>query len=105
MEYQVLVTFISQVRSFTNVIVHFIAVQFLTKAKYSLPTVHDRRLGYSNSLKTSAEGIYFTHTIRLLLVWASSLHSDVYHDKQTIINVLFARLSINTTAKRCVPQH
>jgi hypothetical protein len=29
---------------------------FLTKVKYSLPTVHNRGLGYSNSLKTSAEG-------------------------------------------------
>jgi hypothetical protein len=56
MEYQVLVTFISQISSFTNVIVHFIVVQFLTKVKYSLPTVHDRGRGYSNSLKTSAEG-------------------------------------------------
>jgi hypothetical protein len=56
MEYQVLVTFISQVSSFTNVIVHFIVVQFLTKVKYSLPIVHDHGLGYSNSLKASAEG-------------------------------------------------
>jgi hypothetical protein len=56
MEYQVLVTFISQVSSFTNVIVQFIAVQFLTKVKYSLPTVDDRGRDYSNSLKTSAEG-------------------------------------------------
>jgi hypothetical protein len=29
---------------------------FLTKVKYSLPTVHDRGRGYSNSFKTSAEG-------------------------------------------------
>jgi hypothetical protein len=36
--------------------VHFIAVSFLTKVKYSLPTVHDRGRSYSNSLKTSAEG-------------------------------------------------
>jgi hypothetical protein len=28
----------------------------LTKVKYSLPTVHDRGRGYSNSFKTSAEG-------------------------------------------------
>jgi hypothetical protein len=56
MEYQVLVTFISQACSFTNVIVHFIAIKFLTKVKYSLPTVHDHERGYSNSFKTSAEG-------------------------------------------------
>jgi hypothetical protein len=29
---------------------------FLTKVKYSLPTVHDRGRGYSNSFETSAEG-------------------------------------------------
>jgi hypothetical protein len=29
---------------------------FLTKVKYSLPTVHDRGCGYSNSFETSAEG-------------------------------------------------
>jgi hypothetical protein len=56
MEPQVLVTFIIQVKSFTKIIVHFITVYFLTKVKYSLPTVHDRRRGYSNSFETSTEG-------------------------------------------------
>jgi hypothetical protein len=36
--------------------VHLQLFIFLTKVKYSLPTVHDRGRGYSNSFETSAEG-------------------------------------------------
>jgi hypothetical protein len=36
--------------------VHHKLFSLLTKARHSLPTVHDRGRGYSNSLKTSAEG-------------------------------------------------
>jgi hypothetical protein len=55
-----LVTFIIQVKSFTKIIVHFITVYVLTKVKYSLPTVHDRGRGYSNSFETSVEGYTLT---------------------------------------------
>jgi hypothetical protein len=36
--------------------VHHKLFSLLTKARHNLPTVHDRGRGYSNSLKTSAEG-------------------------------------------------
>jgi hypothetical protein len=49
----------------------------------AIPTVHDRGLGYSNSLH-SAEVVHFTHTIRILIVWASSPHSILCHDKHPI---------------------
>ena len=42
-----------QVKSFTK---SPLSLLVLTKVKYSLPTVHDRGRGYSNSFETSAEG-------------------------------------------------
>jgi hypothetical protein len=36
--------------------VHYKLFSFLTKVKYSLPTVHNRGRGYLNSFETSAEG-------------------------------------------------
>jgi hypothetical protein len=36
--------------------VHHKSLTFLTKVKYSLPTVHDHGHGYSNSFETSVEG-------------------------------------------------
>jgi hypothetical protein len=36
--------------------VHHKLLSFLTKVKYSLPTVHNRGRGYSNSFETSAQG-------------------------------------------------
>jgi hypothetical protein len=42
-----------QVKSFTK---SPLSLLVLTKVKYSLPTVHDRGRGYSNSFKASAEG-------------------------------------------------
>jgi hypothetical protein len=45
--------------SMSSQVIHQVHLQlfiFLTKVKYSLPTVHDRGRGYSNSFETSAEG-------------------------------------------------
>jgi hypothetical protein len=33
----------------------------------------------------SAEVVHFPHKIRILIVWASSLHNDICHDKYPIV--------------------
>jgi hypothetical protein len=68
------------------------------------PTVHDHGRGYSNSFTLCRGCTLYPHHSATHRVGASP-HNDVCHDKQPIINVSSAHLSINTTTKRCVPQH
>jgi hypothetical protein len=68
------------------------------------PTIHDRERGYSNSFTLCRGCTLYPHHLTTHRV-GTSQHNDVCHDKQPINNVSSARLSINTTTKRCVPQH
>jgi hypothetical protein len=62
---------------------HFIKPKLTLGNVVIFPTVHDRRLGYLNS-STLCRGCTLYHTIRILIVWASSPHSILCHDKHPI---------------------
>jgi hypothetical protein len=65
----------------------FLKTTFKTKIDIGLvpasSTVHDRGLDYSNRFH-STEVVQFTHTIWIPIVWASSPHSILCHDKHPI---------------------